>query len=107
MSPTTPDPGTPATGMPAPVGLAATFSTDAARLYGVSDPFDPRQNIDAGTWHLRRLLDRFDGNKPLALAAYNAGEAAVQRHGSVPAFAETLSNDEIKALLKYVRGLKK
>jgi len=60
-----------------------------ARQYGVSDPFDPRQNIDAGTWHLRRLLDRFNGDKPLALAAYNAGEAAVHRQGGVPAYPET------------------
>jgi len=75
-----------------------------ARLYGVSDPFDPRQNIDAGTWHLRRLLDRFDGNKPLALAAYNAGEAAVQRHGGVPAFAETLAY--VPAVLRRYEALR-
>jgi soluble lytic murein transglycosylase-like protein len=48
-----------------------------ARAYGVTDIFDPRQNIDAGAKHLRRLLDRYGQDLPRALAAYNAGAAAI------------------------------
>ncbi|MDL2336859.1 MAG: lytic transglycosylase domain-containing protein [Pseudomonadota bacterium] len=63
-----------------------------ARDYGVSDPFDPRQNIGAGARHLRRLLDRFGQDKTLALAAYNAGPEAVARHhGQIPPNAETMA----------------
>lgn len=61
-----------------------------ARSLGVTQPFDPEQNIHAGARHLRRLLDEFAGDTRLALAAYNAGAAAVYRHGrSVPPFPET------------------
>jgi len=58
-----------------------------ARQYGVADPFDPRSNIEAGTQHLRSLLDRYDLS--LALAAYNAGAGAVERYGGVPPYRET------------------
>jgi len=58
-----------------------------ARQYGVADPFDPRANIEAGTKHLRSLLDRYDLS--LALAAYNAGPGAVDRFGGVPPYRET------------------
>lgn len=58
-----------------------------ARQYAVGDPYDPRANIDAGVRHLKGLLTRFDLR--LALAAYNAGEAAVRRFDGVPPFAET------------------
>ncbi|HYK25102.1 MAG TPA: lytic transglycosylase domain-containing protein [Steroidobacteraceae bacterium] len=61
-----------------------------ARRYGVSDVFDPSENIRAGAAYLRDLLARFDSNLELALAAYNAGEDAVERHGRrVPGFEET------------------
>jgi soluble lytic murein transglycosylase-like protein len=60
---------------------------DTAREYAVSDPYDPRANIDAGTRHLRALLDRYPVR--LALAAYNAGVAAVEQYGGVPPYAET------------------
>jgi hypothetical protein len=58
-----------------------------ARHYAVANPYDPQANLDAGIRHLRSLLDRFDVR--LALAAYNAGEAAVRRYGGVPPFRET------------------
>jgi soluble lytic murein transglycosylase-like protein len=58
-----------------------------ARQYAVRDPYDPRANIDAGVRHLKDLLGRFDLG--LALAAYNAGEGTVRRHGGLPPFAET------------------
>ncbi len=60
-----------------------------ARRFGVNNVFDVTQNIDGGARYLRWLLDRFDGRVDLALAGYNAGEGAVDRHGSVPPFAET------------------
>lgn len=61
-----------------------------ARALGVHQPFDPTQNIQGGAQHLRRLLDEFGGDLRLALAAYNAGAAAVHRHRrNVPPFAET------------------
>lgn len=60
-----------------------------ARDLGVSDPFDPVENIRGGTTYLRALLDRFDGDERLALAAYNAGPGAVERYGSVPPYRET------------------
>ena len=59
-----------------------------ARKLGISDPFDPQQNIAAGTRYFRYLLDRFD-SETMALAAYNAGEGNVERFGGIPPFAET------------------
>ncbi len=58
-----------------------------ARQYGVVNAYEPEANLDAGIRHLRSLLERFD--VPLALAAYNAGEAAILRHGGIPPFPET------------------
>jgi soluble lytic murein transglycosylase-like protein len=60
-----------------------------AKEMGVSDSFDPRQNIMAGARYLRELLDRHRGNLPLALASYNAGPAAVDKYHAVPPFRET------------------
>jgi len=61
-----------------------------ARRYGVADAFDPKQNITAGVHYLRDLLTRYGNNLELTLAAYNAGEDAVERYGhSIPPFAET------------------
>jgi soluble lytic murein transglycosylase-like protein len=56
---------------------------------GLQTPFDPASNLRAGSRHLRALLDRFKGDLTLALAAYNAGAAAVERYGGVPPYAET------------------
>ena len=69
-----------------------------ARTLGVQDPFDPRANIDAGVRHLRALMDRFDNNLPLVLAAYNAGEVAVIKHRGVPPYRETRAY--VKRILK-------
>ncbi|GEM_PF-5407758 len=60
-----------------------------ARAVGVQNSFDARQNIFGGAEYLKRMLDKYHHNIPLALAAYNAGPAAVDRHGGIPPYAET------------------
>jgi soluble lytic murein transglycosylase-like protein len=60
----------------------------AIQEHGVMDPWDPGENLRAGAIHLRRLLDRF-GDLRLALAAYNAGAATVERANGVPPYRET------------------
>ena len=60
-----------------------------ADMYGVEDPFDAAQNIDAGVQHLAGLLQRYNGDVTLAAAAYNAGEGAVKRWGGIPPYEET------------------
>jgi soluble lytic murein transglycosylase-like protein len=60
-----------------------------AEQYGVSDVFSPEENIEGGTKYLRFLLDRYDGDTDLVLAAYNSGEGTVDRYGDVPPYPET------------------
>ncbi len=60
-----------------------------ARRFGVLDAFDPADNIQGGARYLRYLLDLYRGDYPLALAAYNAGEGAVAKYGTVPPYPET------------------
>ena len=62
---------------------------DTARRFGVTDIFDPLDNLQGGARYLHYLLDLYNGNYTLAVAAYNAGEAAVDKYGSVPPFTET------------------
>lgn len=71
-------------------GAMQLMPATAAR-YGVTDPGDPAQNIDAGVRHLKDLLVQHQGNVALALAAYNAGQGAVARHGGrIPPYRETM-----------------
>lgn len=70
-------------------GLMQLMPLTAAR-YGVTNIFDPRQNIEGGARYLRFLLDHFDGDVNLALAGYNAGEGAVEKYGwRIPPYSET------------------
>ena len=63
---------------------------DTARRFGVTDIYEPRQNIDAGVKYMRWLLNKFDGDMSLALAGYNAGEGAVMKFGwQIPPYNET------------------
>ena len=69
-------------------GLMQLIPTTAQR-FGAYDVFNPQQNIDAGVKYLKTLLERYNGNLDLALAAYNAGEGAVDRAHGIPAYRET------------------
>jgi len=69
-------------------GLMQLIPATAER-FGVQDAWDPEQNLRGGMAYLRWLLARFKGNVQLALAGYNAGEGAVDRHGGIPPYAET------------------
>jgi hypothetical protein len=70
------------------VGLMQLIPGTAQR-YGVGNPFDPAQNVEGGTTYLRWLLDRYKGDLTKSLAAYNAGERAVDQNRGVPAYPET------------------
>jgi soluble lytic murein transglycosylase-like protein len=69
-------------------GLMQLEPATAAGL-GVSDAYDPQQNVWGGTRYIKGLLDRFHGDMRLAVAAYNAGPGAVEKYGGVPPYAET------------------
>lgn len=78
---------------------------NTAKWLGVRDAFDPVLNIDGGVRYLRRLLDRFDGDVRLALAAYNAGSRYVRKYGGVPPFKAT--HIYIQKVLKYRKNYRK
>ena len=75
---------------------------DTAADLDVQDSFDPRDNIDGGVRHLKRLMARFHNNVPLALAAYNAGEQAVISHRGIPPYRETRQY-VVRVLRRYDR----
>lgn len=85
-------------------GLMQLMPATAAGL-GVTDAYDPAQNIDAGTRLLGQLLHTFHGNVTLALAGYDAGTAAVEKYGGVPPYAETQKAvPEILAIYKRLKA---
>ena len=70
------------------MGLMQLIPATAQR-FGVGNPFDPAQNVEGGTTYLRSLLDRYNGDLTKSIAAYNAGERAVDQSRGVPAYRET------------------
>lgn len=78
---------------------------ETARELQVSDPFDPQENIDGGTRYLRQMLDTFNNDLMLSIAAYNAGPGAVKRAKGVPRIPETLQY--VTRVLKHYRGYRK
>ena len=71
---------------------------ETARQYGVRNSYDPKANLEAGVRHLKDLMSRLD--LPIALAAYNAGEATVRRYGGLPPFPETQAY--VRSILRRV-----
>lgn len=83
------------------MGLMQLMPSTAQGL-GVTNAYDAEQNIQGGTKYLKGLMDRFDNDKSLALAAYNAGPNAVKKYGGIPPYAET--QNYVKSVLgKYER----
>jgi len=76
---------------------------ETARQYGVVNPYDPAANIEAGIKHLKSLIDHFS-SLPLALAAYNAGIAAVERFRGIPPYAETRAY--VASIMKLVGNVR-
>ena len=72
---------------------------DTARLHNVVDAYDPGENVEGGVRHLRMLLDRYQGDLELSLAAYNAGSGAVEKHRGIPPFAET--KEYVRRVLRF------
>jgi soluble lytic murein transglycosylase-like protein len=82
------------------IGLMQLMPQTAMRM-DVRDMYDPDDNVGGGAKYLRQLLNRFHGNLPLALAAYNAGENAVERYQALPPFDET--RQYVRKVLRYYR----
>jgi len=76
-----------------------------ARRFGVSDVFNPMENIEGGAAYLEYLMELFHGDGALALAAYNAGENAVAKYGTVPPYAET--QNYLKLVARHLEEAKK
>jgi soluble lytic murein transglycosylase len=75
---------------------------ETAAILGVRDSFNPRENIDAGVRHLRALIDRFNNDLRLAIAAYNAGEKAVLAYRGIPPYRET--QEYVTRVLRFYAG---
>jgi soluble lytic murein transglycosylase-like protein len=73
-----------------------------AKSLNVDNAFDPHQNVDAGVRHLKSLLENYNGNVELSLAAYNAGSGAVRRSGGIPPYRET--RDYVKRITDLYRA---
>jgi soluble lytic murein transglycosylase-like protein len=86
-------------------GLMQLMPGTAAGL-GVSDAYDPEQNVAGGTKYIKQLLDHFGGDVKLAVAAYNAGPGAVEKYGGVPPYAETQNyvQNVLSSYSKYRSG---
>lgn len=78
---------------------------DNFKNFNIKDPFNPWENIMGGAGYFSRLLDRFEGELPLAIAAYNAGPGMVDRYKDIPPFRET--RNYVKKVIKYYRFFKK
>ena len=72
---------------------------ETARLHNVIDAYDPNENVEGGVRHLKMLLERYQGDLELSLAAYNAGSGAVEKHGGIPPFAET--REYVRRVLRF------
>ena len=72
---------------------------DTARLHNVGDAYDPNENVEGGVRHLRMLLERYQGDLELSLAAYNAGAGAVEKHGGIPPYNET--REYVRKVLRF------
>ncbi len=77
---------------------------ETARRMGVKDVHDPQDNVEGGIKYLSKLMRMFDSQVPLAVAAYNAGENAVLKYGTIPPYSETQTY--VKRVLKYYAGYK-
>lgn len=85
------------------MGLMQLMPSTAEGL-GVTNAYDAEQNIQGGTKYLKGLMDRFDNNKSLALAAYNAGPNAVKKYGGIPPYMET--QNYVKSVLGNYERMK-
>jgi len=87
------------------MGLMQLMPSTAKR-FGVSDPFNPEENVRAGTEYMKKLIKKYSGNKVLALAAYNAGEEVVAKYSGVPPYPETVRYIDNVLAYEYANGVR-